>query len=286
MTAIRRFAATFCLILGALLVAPAVLTAQGTITDGDVSWTYSTGDGGGDFVVGGMDHLFETWWFYRVQGETSETAFPAPFSESYVGNVATIEWVQLGETGNLFATLVVTLTDDGNGAATVTYDLTARHVIPQAAEDGGQGSFNFDLFHYTDFDLSDSSSDDSATLVNANTEMEVSDATATAQYEGVGASAYQVTAFATLRTALNDGAVTNLSNTGLPFGPGDFTGGYQWPISLPIQGQTTITAVHHIQTAPELTILEVPTLSPAGIGSLLLLLATAAVYHLRRRNAV
>ena len=51
---------------------------------------------------------------------------------------------------------------------------------------------------------------------------------------------------------LSDGAVaTNFDNSGLPFGPADFTAGYQWAtITLPFDSQLSFTAQVQIDTAP------------------------------------
>ena len=41
---------------------------------------------------------------------------------------------------------------------------------------------------------------------------------------------------------LADALVTNFDNTGLPFGPGDFTGGFQWfTVTIPASGSQTYT---------------------------------------------
>lgn len=45
-------------------------------------------------------------------------------------------------------------------------------------------------------------------------------------------TAYQVTAANTLRSALLNNSVTNLNNTGLPFSTGNYTGAWQWNVTI------------------------------------------------------
>ncbi len=48
--------------------------------------------------------------------------------------------------------------------------------------------------------------------------------------------------FANIRGLLTDNSITNLNNTGLPFGPGDFTGAFQWTVTLAPGEAFTATA--------------------------------------------
>jgi hypothetical protein len=102
------------------VLAAAPAAGQGTITDGTVSYSYTSVNGSAssnDFFVGGMDHLFQSWWWLRFSGQTSETALPTPSPQSYVGNVATLTWADIGPFGEFDASLVVTLTDNGGNSA-------------------------------------------------------------------------------------------------------------------------------------------------------------------------
>lgn len=49
---------------------------------------------------------------------------------------------------------------------------------------------------------------------------------------GYGATAYQVTPWRTLLGDLTDGNVDDFDDSGLPFGPADFTGGFQWSTTI------------------------------------------------------
>ncbi len=201
------------------LCLPNFLAAQvGTITDGGVTFEFNGAEGSADFFVpNGTEHLFQTWWWYRVSGDTEETPLPAPDLETYIANVATLTWADVDGRG-FSAELVITLLDTGGGAsATVDQVLT----IATAG-----APVTIDLFSYADFDVS-ASTQNTATLVNANNHMEIVGSGDTAQYAFVQATALQVLPFAQIRTLLNDAAVTNLDNSGLPFAIADFTGGFQ-----------------------------------------------------------
>jgi hypothetical protein len=262
------------------LAAPGLSLAQGTISDGAVSMSFDAAGAGNTLSVGGTDHLFYTHWWHRIAPAVAETEFPALSAQSYVGNVATLDWFAMGATGNLFAQLVVTINEAGGGA-TVTQELTLTHVIPQAGPEGG--NLDFQIFGYTDFDLANTIGDDSATLLVANSQMEITDPTdVSAFYLGADAIAYKVTPFPDLANELTDAGTTNLDNSGLPFGPGDFTGGYQWAVNLAPQASTTILSTYEISFGGP-SVLEIPTLSPAGLALLFLGFAGLAVLQLRRR---
>ena len=55
------------------------------------------------------------------------------------------------------------------------------------------------------------------------------------QFRGVGSETYMVEQFSLLLGLLNDDSVTDFDNLGLPFGPADFTGAYQWTLDLACQ---------------------------------------------------
>jgi hypothetical protein len=59
---------------------------------------------------------------------------------------------------------------------------------------------------------------------------------------GYGAGAYQVTPWRALLQSLTDGNVDDLDNSGLPFGPADFTGAFQWSTTIGVsQSETFLT---------------------------------------------
>jgi hypothetical protein len=211
------------------------------------------GSSGANFRPGGLtstpDHSFASWWWFRGPGDTREFTF---------GN---------GSSGSLTVSGVTVGTNDGSSSIG-GYDFTVTNaaysflsnqrweifnpsntagtnvqvVATNTITNTGNSTETFSMFFYQDFDIGGTAGGDSAVLLNPNY-MRITDGTTGdfVDWLGIGANAYQVTAFATLRGSLADAGITNLNNTGLPFGPGDFTGGFQWDITLGA-GQSIVLA--------------------------------------------
>lgn len=201
----------------------------GTISDGGTSFEY-TGSGftagAADFEVGGTDYAFQNWWYFRVDGDTQENAFPfgagAVDSESYVGDTASLDWN--ASIAAFDANLSIVVNEVGPDAGTVTSAMTISNT--------GSAPLSLSLFNYVDID-NNGAGGDSGALVGPN-RIDISDGTVgdIVQLLGVGADAFQVDAFPTLRGLLEDGVVDNLDNSGLPFGPGDISAAYQWDLEI------------------------------------------------------
>lgn len=240
-----------------------------TITDGDVVFTQvnSPTSGTATSVSGanlrfngaaGTDHLFENWWWYRIDGvDAREFAFNNASGTTAAGNTATTTWPGLGG-GAFSATLTYVATDTGTNLGQVVQTLTVTNLTQQA--------MRLNLFNYADFDVNATAGSDAATLFGPG-EIRITDTVNPAwdiRFIGSGASAYQVTSFATLRGLLTNTAVDNLNNTGLPFGPGDFTGGFQWVLDLGPGGTAVVSET--LASVPEPT--SVLLLSLAGLAAL------------------
>jgi MYXO-CTERM domain-containing protein len=233
---------TAVLVLGLASVAWA---QTGSISDGGATfeWTGSTStEGLANFNAGGGDNVYQNWWWFRVAGDTAETAFPwagttGPDSESYVGDTATLGW-EASLTGWTARLQVVVDEVTPGSAATATETMLIQNT--------GDEPLTLSVFNYLDADII-SSSNDSAELLAPGL-IEISDSGEYMQFYGVGADAYQVTSYSTLRTALRDDAVTDLDDSGLPFGPGDFTGAFQWDLVIEPGAQATIVEGLSINT--------------------------------------
>lgn len=235
-----------CTALGLATSALAQPNTGGTITDGDVSFTQgnsptiATGAGATGASINSMsagpDHLFQTWWWYRVDGtDTREFCFANASSGNWSGNVGTMNF----SLPSFDAVMTYTIEDAGDNMAVLTQDLDITNTTGNA--------LNLAIFNYLDVDLSNTIGDDSAAAISS-TEMEISDPSNFARYAGIGADGYQVGIYATVRNDLTNSSVSNFTGTGLPFGPADFTGAYQWNESIPSGGSVTVTAVLTINT--------------------------------------
>jgi hypothetical protein len=236
-------------VAAALALAPHEVLAQGTLTTAnlrfDVNSVAATGGMTVDFEVPtATDHLFEHGWWFRIAGDAAETRFPAPDSQSYVGTVATLNWANVSARG-FAAKLVMTLVQDSATSGRVQSELTLTN--------NTAGDLNITVFCYADIDLQPSSGNDSATLVTANDHIALTTGGGanTAAHRCRGADALRVTTFAALRNVLNDAAITNLDNGGLPFGPGDYTGAFQWTRTIPAAGSMAFVSVLAVNSAAE-----------------------------------
>src|SRR5688572_21036692 len=213
--------------------------AQGTITDGAVSYSINSShfDGSPSVDLRGVstpaasDQLFESGWWYRVAGDTFETPFPAPSSQIYAGSEATLTWNDVDGRG-FSAQQTIEVVDVGgpSGRLTDTVAITNLNLTPLA----------IDLFQMTDMEIS-SPNNDFATLLNANDAIFVLDGLDSAEYVGLGASAFLVRPFdngTDVAAQLSNGTLTNFDNSGLPAGPGDVTAGFQWATVTLAPGET------------------------------------------------
>jgi len=264
----------------------------GTITDGAVSFAYNGIGAGGaanaDFLGTGPggDQVFSLWWYYRISGDTQETPFPPPDTENYAGNTATLTWADVDGRG-FAAQLINVVADVGGPSGTLTSSLTLTN--------NTGGALTIDLFWYVDGDIAGSAGGDSAVLTTSPTLITVSDGAETLEMLGGGNDAFQVLAWPGIRDLLSDAALDNLNNSGLPFGPGDFTAAMQWS-SVVINNAAAMnfganlganTAAPPIMGGgpggPPGEPVQVPTLNTMGLALLALVLALLTFVVLRRR---
>ncbi len=201
----------------------AAAAAGGSATDQAVTLTYgathwSSGpmaDLTGVDATG--DPVYQAGLWYRAEGDTREYPMPAPDSETYANGTVEAVWNNLDGKG--FRVSELTYVYDGEGPSggfvSIVF-VTNNNAAPR----------QFTLFHYLDPDLAGTASGDSGTLVSPHF-LELSDGASHVAYRAAWSSHYQVTAFSTLRDLLDDAAVTNLADTGLPFGPGDASAAFQ-----------------------------------------------------------
>lgn len=248
-----RIVLSAVLVLGCLLGVTARASAQGSIADGDLTWAYVgfgalTGNANFFPTGAGNDHVYQQWWWYRVGGTGPETVFPTPTSQTYQGNQATLTHAL----PQFDAQLQLTVTD---GTANASGSLVQQMAVTNTSG----GPITLHLFSYVDFDVLGAGGDAAAFVGGDPTHMRVTDTTgAYSDFLGVDADAYQVTIFATLRTALQDATTTNLNNTGVPFGPGDFTGAFQWTLDLAAGEEMSIYVVITCNEAAEPPVIVTP----------------------------
>lgn len=230
----------------AALVGATVAQAQGTITDAPVNfvrgaspWDSSpAADFNGVSATLAQDHLFETGWAFRVAGDAQETFFPTPTAQNYTGNTSTNDWTDVAARGLFDAQERSRVKNVGGPSGYVTMTMKITNL-------SGVNPLSIEIFHMADLDLAGAGSD-SAALLYRNNHMRLTDPSGNvAEYKGVGAKAYLVRPFGAtdLGAVLSDASVTNFDNSGLPFGPADFTGGFQWSLTIPPGASRSVTAM-------------------------------------------
>jgi len=244
--------------IGAALWSWACLSAcplawgQGVISDGASTYTVEAfhfdsspaASFRGASSPGTTDHVFEAGWWYRVAGDGAEKFLPVPDAQTYTGDVATLTWNDVDGRG-FSAVKVLTVVDTGGPSGYVQTDLTLTN--------NTASPLGIDLFHMFDPSLAGTFGNDSATLVSANDHIRATDGgdATTCEYRGIGAGAFLVRSFGIgdVASELSDADPDDFNNSGLPFGPGDFTAGFQWTtVVIPPGGQRTYRAVFSVNT--------------------------------------
>lgn len=244
------------LVVSAWVLSASSALAIGSITAGDVTFAYTSFAQGSnnttnaDFTgASASDQLYESWWFFRVAGDTRETAFTAPDTEDYAtySHFATLGWTDVSGRNLFDATLNVAVIDPGVGG-----NLFQEMTITAISD------VTITLFHYSDFDVSGSAGGDSASLVSSSPDVEIAigDGAVSVPFIGYGADAYKVTDWngtggpnRSILRDLTDTNVDDLDDSGLGFGPGDYTGAVSWNVTL-LAGQSATFLTQFGANAP------------------------------------
>ncbi|NUL83086.1 MAG: pre-peptidase C-terminal domain-containing protein [Armatimonadetes bacterium] len=180
-----------------------------------------TGAGSGDYN-NGLDHLFQHWYWYRPQGATREFALTALSGGTLVAPNEVV----------LTYTEPEGITFDGRwylkqmGIDPVTTLPRSYVEIWMQATNTTGSPMSLDLFTYTDMDMDNTPSDDTAELASP-TWMRIGGFTRAGFHTNAPPNRWQIGAYPTIRGNLTNTTVENLTNSGSPFGPGDFTGAFQ-----------------------------------------------------------
>ncbi|MEP7011356.1 MAG: hypothetical protein ABJC13_13620 [Acidobacteriota bacterium] len=190
--------------------------------------------------IGTGDYIFEDGWWFRVSGDTAESFFPAPSTTTCAGAVGTITWTDVNTRGLFSASNALALTSPGAGMGELILTMSITNL-------SSVNPLVISVFHGADFDVNGSAGTDNATLLNANNYIRITDTTAgAAEYKAFNppANAFLVRPFATATDVfgvLGDAAVSNFDNTTLPTTNFDFTGAFQWDLTIPPSGTRSVS---------------------------------------------
>ncbi len=281
---------------GALPLALFAQIGSFTISDGSVTYGATglignriTAGGGAEaqYIVGGPNHLFQEWWWYRSPGDTREYAL----SNQVFGAITSPQSVFLrylepigdgGVPDALLFELEYTVTDLAPGSEKPDWGILQ---IAWKVRNLTASPVEVNLFSYTDFDLNRDSGDDTAFITGTiNNEQIISDipqgtqnpTTALYNASGTALTAWEIGPFPAVRTKLANTTIDNLANTVSPFGPGDYTGAFQWTFPLNPAGQQGDQLIGSV--VKQVVVVPEP-------GTLLALGSGLALLALRRRKA-
>lgn len=178
------------------------------------------------------DPLRATGFWYRVVGvDDRERPLPLPDQEHYANGEALVRWENVDGKG-FSAAESTAVFDNERPSATLSSRLSLTNLTSAPLE--------LRVFHYLDVDVPGNADDDRAQGLT-RTYLKFSDLAGSAiRYRGEGADKFQVGSFPLLRDALSDSTATELTNGGVPYGPGNATAAYQWNVTIPPGGQRSV----------------------------------------------
>jgi hypothetical protein len=246
----------FSVLFAVLLATPALVLAQAcTLTASGASYAipaashYDATQTVNFTGVGTGDMLFEDGWWFRVQGDTQEFFFPAPTTTTCAAAAGTITWDDVGARGLFRATNTLTLTSAAAGSGELILSMSITNL-------SAVNPLVISLFHGADFDVNGSAATDNGTLLAANNYIRITDTTTGfAEYRAFGppSDAFLVRPFATTTDVfglLADTAISNFDNTTLPATNIDFTGAFQWNLTIPPSGTASVSVALNANGGP------------------------------------
>lgn len=194
-------------------------------------------DGGlADFrtKIGGPDNMFQNWWWFNTQYTGREFALGNQVSGSSSGNQARVVYVENGgpnQPGALLFDMNYTLTQISANMAVVQIGWKIHNLSSE--------SLRVSFFSYSDFDLNNTATNDSGTFMAPN-QFKIVDGNPAVNARLLASTTsllgWEQGAFSGMLTKLTDSSLDNLSNGTANFGPGDWTGGFQWQFTLAANG--------------------------------------------------
>ena len=212
---------------------PCLAVAQGVIRDRHASYeivslpatSTATGVTTNNFTaIPSTDQLFQLSWFYRVDNDPREYSFNTSngqLQQIWRPNELTLIWGNV-DGRNLTAVCRAQVYAVGTTAGVVVYTMTVANM--------SAAPVRLNLYSYADFDTCGTAGADAAAAMPTGNEIFIRDAACTGGcwYIAYGADAFEVATYNSIGGKLTNANVDNLANTGLPFGPADFTAAHQW----------------------------------------------------------
>ncbi|MDY6784318.1 MAG: PEP-CTERM sorting domain-containing protein [Cyanobacteriota bacterium] len=217
-----------------------------TLEDENSTVTFDLGNQAGlfDWVVDGVDQIFQEWFWYRLGDDGPEQSIDTLELVDYKltdtdfdpGNDNLIAKYLLKDVFEVELNWGLTGAPVGTGTSDIAESIKINNI--------SGGALDLSFFEYTDFDLSDTFFDDTVAFNNINVFTQMDNATM-AQVSAIpDATAYEAGIFPDTLDKLNDGSPTNLTNTppfGTSLGPVDATSAWQWDFNIARGGSVIIS---------------------------------------------
>ena len=185
------------------------------------------------WLVDGVDHMFQQWFWYRADGDQFERSIDTLVP---IGN-------QVTDTNHFTDprpdTLDALWRDPAGGRFDLEFNATLRgatansnrsDITEQIRITNNTGTvLPFSFFQYVDLDLNGTIPDSVVQIFNSErAEQSEFPVTVSEAILTPLPSAYEVNFYNATLTSLNDGGITALNNNAGPIGPGDLTWAFQW----------------------------------------------------------
>lgn len=241
-----------------------------TLTSGNSTAFIQTGSSSGmsNWTVDNVNQLFQQWFWVREGSRGGETALndiSAVTAAQYAPGIANLTYA------NASYSVSVTYTLTGGAAGTHTSDIAESINITNKTT----SVLDFHFFQYSDFDLNGVTTDQTATMVNANTVQQSSGGLIMNETVATPAPTHhEMGLYPTTLTSLGDANPTTLNDANSA-GPGDATWAFQWDASIAGNGSLIISKDKRLSSVvPEPA-------SILGLGTVLFLIGA----KLRRKRA-
>lgn len=189
-----------------------------------------------------VDHGFEHWWYYRVAGDVHEFALSdnggLSSGVTSSGDHADRDYADLDARGLLKASVDMDIYAAGSASGVVISRMTLMNI--------SSGPLTVDAFGYTDVDVAGTSGND-VCFGTADRHYVTDPSGVQIDIRGLDATGSDVRQYPTLRGLLSNNQLDNLGNALPPF-TGDYTGAFQWTVTLQPFEQRTFTIVIAVDT--------------------------------------
>jgi hypothetical protein len=216
-----------------------------TITTGNVTYTQSALPttetiGTADVLDAGRgDILSQHWWWYRIGGDSREFAFKRDANATRVAvgsNMVTV-WPDVDGRGVISAFLNQDVVSTGTNGGYLSEGLTILNLTANPID--------IEVFSYTDYDVANSATNVTRGNGNTQTTIDSTNTVLSGDFLGFGSTGVQVGAVPSVSDLLTNTVADNLA--GWPsgfFGPGDYSGAFQWSfVAVPPNGTVAVSAL-------------------------------------------